>query len=147
MATGKQHTRATLALTAVSATVCHIYDLSQLHTLGVVTGVFLRPDLDVEKGNITYAYMRKIGLEWLWSAWWRRYAVVCQHRSVVSHSIPFGTLIRFFYFFWPALLVMAFVPGSVFYWSPVVGLMAADALHVVMDIYTEIVAGLKRLRK
>lgn len=143
MPAGKYHFRATLILTAVSGVVCYRYGLSQWHTLGIATGTILTPDLDVDKGCISHKIVRSIPvvgvpLVKLWTWYWTPYGKIAKHRSVLSHTL-FGSIIRFCYAFW----WYALMPRSHLYYAYVVGLMISDAAHIIMDIATEIIEGIK----
>ncbi len=116
-------------------------------SVGCLAGLLLSPDLDIDKGNISYRIIRRSmgclpGL--LWKLFWMPYARFIPHRSWMSHGPIVGTLLRLIYLFGaPALLwgLVSFVtPMPVFAapqlpWLPymVLGLMAADTLHTVMD--------------
>lgn len=146
MANGRTHAITTLILAGASAIYCQHNDLTQWHTVGIVSGVLIGPDLDVDGGNISNKILRSVPVVggamdgfWLW--YWRLYAEFMQHRGLLSHSFVVSTLFRYACAFWPMLLI----PGAVMYWEFLYGLMLSDALHIVLDMITEFKASAKRL--
>ena len=144
MPNGVTHARATVALAIVSASVCAYTGETQYHTLGVAAGLFLHPDMDIDAGNITNSYIRNVPvigsvLESVWSWYWKPYAVFAKHRGLISHSLILSTMIRMLYALW----WLVAVPGAHFYYAFAVGLMASDAAHIVMDMFTEFVDGFR----
>jgi uncharacterized metal-binding protein len=141
---GKQHAKVTATLALVSVAVCYRYDFTQYHSLGVAAGLFLHPDMDIDAGNITNSYIRNVPvigsvLESVWSWYWKPYAVFAKHRGLISHSLILSTMIRLLYALW----WLVAVPGAHFYYAFAVGLMASDAAHIVMDMFTEFVDGFR----
>lgn len=110
-------------------------------TVGVLSGLVLSPDLDVDGGFIGMAHLRRIGcvggvLSGLWRVYWYPYAKIIPHRSHISHSVLFGTLLRVFYLIFPLLVANFFgVPMSIPQWFGMwfLGLCLSDALHIFMD--------------
>jgi uncharacterized metal-binding protein len=112
-------------------------------TGGVLAGLVLTPDLDVDNGNISRRIVRRsAGLvpAFFWSLFWFPYARIMPHRSHLSHMPVLGTSLR--------LLYIAILPAMVFWlsggllapfdlpmwgWWAFAGLVMADTLHFVMD--------------
>lgn len=133
MSDGRTHTAATLGLSLAYATAdWHI-------ALWILGGIFLSPDLDVEKGYIGFFYLRKIfpPLYYFWRYYWFLYSKFVPHRSWISHSPIISTLIRVAYLMGPFELVYYYYWGT---WFPIPmemlrGLVFSDILHIVMDFF------------
>lgn len=135
MPSGRIHTVSTLAVAA-----CTIPLAEPALTAGVLTGLILSPDLDVDDGFIGLAHIRRIGcvggvLSGIWRAFWYPYSKLVPHRSHISHSIIFGTAFRVMYLFIPVLAVNLFIPFGLPSWFGMwfVGLCISDAVHIFMD--------------
>jgi uncharacterized metal-binding protein len=67
-------------------------------TVGILSGLVISPDLDVDHGFIGLAHLRRlpggIVVSYAWRAFWYPYSKIVPHRSHISHSIIFGTLAR-----------------------------------------------------
>ncbi len=114
---------------------------------GCLAGLLLSPDLDIDRGNISYKMVRNsMGClpGALWKLFWWPYARLIPHRSLLSHGPLIGTLLRLVYLFAvPALLwglaslavPLPELPIPRWSWLPyaMIGLAASDALHSVMD--------------
>ncbi len=128
MPSGKFHALATTALAGVSLATCFMVGAPQVITLGIISGLILTPDLDVDNGSLALSIVRKapkdiiriitksrtasgIALEIgkllsdSYRLFWRRYAVDQKHRGCnirkwqVSHAPIIGTLDRVVYIF------------------------------------------------
>jgi uncharacterized metal-binding protein len=108
-----------------------------LVTEGVLTGLLISPDLDVDSGCIHHAIIRQtfgevIGLAW--ELYWWPYAKAFKHRGV-SHWFIIGTLTRLIYLapLWVVLPILGFQLWTYdnLYW--VLGLVLADGLHGLLD--------------
>lgn len=75
---------------------------------GTLMGVFVGPDLDVDEGNISNYYIKKLFYinSW-WRVFWRPYRIGFRHRGFFSHSPILSTILRILYIFFP-LFVMLF---------------------------------------
>ena len=165
MPDGRSHARATIALAAVTALTVSQVDAvtvsftaqgwinsatlqpSQWITAGVAVGVLVTPDLDLDAGFYSNYLLRRLPvvgdvLERVWSLYWRPYAKVAKHRSIMSHSFAVSTAIR------AAWLAPAFLwLSSGILWQVLLGMMLADALHIALDLLTEFRDGWRLLRK
>lgn len=110
MPSGKIHDATTTALAVTAATTLF---LDRVHALddpfsvvaygtGFVVGLFIGPDLDIDRGNSSHRRIRKtffLGplLEKLWFVFWWPYAKLVKHRSPLSHAPILGTLLRMGY--------------------------------------------------
>ena len=115
---------------------------------GCLSGLLLSPDLDIDHGNISYKIVRdSVGClpGALWKLFWWPYARLIPHRSLLSHGLLVGTLLRLLYLFavpwllWClASLLAPLPPLPIPHWSwlpyAVAGLIASDSLHSVMDV-------------
>lgn len=136
MPNGMTHTAATLLLAGATLPLANT-----AITAGVLTGVLVSPDLDVDGGNISLYHLRRVGciggvLSGVWRAYWYPYAKLTPHRSHISHSVLFGTMLRVFYLIFPFLVANFFgVPMAIPQWFGMwfLGLCLSDALHILMD--------------
>lgn len=136
MPNGKVHTYATVALALASIPAT---DLPL--TMGVLSGLALSPDADVDHGFIGMAHLRRVwfigpALSGLWRLFWWPYSKIVPHRSHISHSIFFGTALRVGYLLLPVLAINMMgvplhLPAGFGHWF--IGLCLSDALHIVMD--------------
>ena len=60
MSSGRVHQKATVILAGVSVAFCYHYDWTQWHSVGVLSGLVLTPDLDVDHGSISNHTVRSI---------------------------------------------------------------------------------------
>lgn len=136
MPSGRTHTLAT-GLLAVGTLPLGDVGL----TAGVLAGLIISPDLDVDEGFIGLAHLRRVGcvgnvLSGIWRAFWYPYSKLVPHRSHISHSIFFGTVARVGYLVLPILLANFFgLPLAIPSWFGMwfIGLCLSDALHIIMD--------------
>lgn len=141
---GNVHTTATIALAAGLGVAAYYNGLPVLPLAGgVLAGLLLTPDLDVDRGCISNKYARKAGclVGFLWRLYWWPYSRLMPHRSALSHAPVLGTLLRLVYLLglpllaWWLISQAAHWPALPAWWSyPVIGLMAADGLHWAMDV-------------
>ena len=137
MPSGRTHTMATIALGVGSL----LTGQDTAVTVGILSGILLSPDLDVDEGNISLAHLRRVPfvgktLALAWRFYWLPYALAAPHRSHISHSLIFGTLARVGYILIPVLAINFIgvplsIPAGFGMW--LIGLALADALHIFMD--------------
>lgn len=151
------HAKATLVLAAPAAIFAGVTTGSLQNALacgiGVLFGILLSPDLDMnQKTRSEYVVSRYLGrlIGWLWYLFWLPYAKAVPHRHAISHWPVISTLIRLLYILtlsfplwclvsWLATGSLAILPLSEIgrvsglLWG-ILGLMAADALHYLMDV-------------
>lgn len=153
MPKGSVHAKATLALAAAGGYITYQagHPWTQVLALagGVLAGLLLTPDLDVDDGCISNAVVRRSfgkRLERLWRLFWRPYALLIPHRSRLSHLPLLGTALRLAYLATLPALALFFASASPAAggivssptfpawtaWS-VGGLTLADTLHFLMD--------------
>lgn len=136
MPSGKTHTITTIGLALGS--VCAF---EPALTVGILTGLIISPDQDVDDGFIGLYHLRRIpvigkALSLAWQIFWKPYSKVVPHRSTISHSIFFGTVLRVGYLVLPILILNYFglpvhLPEKFGQW--LVGLCLSDALHIILD--------------
>lgn len=158
MSTGKVHTQASLMMSAgFLVGTLFTRDVSDVeYAIGALVGTILTPDLDVDKGFVGDAYVKaRFGnvAYRLWRACWHFYRRSVKHGSELSHFPVLGTLFRLAYLFFfsiilPTYALAIFFPidptTEIFWWynlvmshpKIIIGLMASDAHHYVMDIAT-----------
>jgi uncharacterized metal-binding protein len=140
MPLGKQHTAATIALAWITAISGGAYAIKTgdaaplLLAPGVLAGLMLTPDLDVDDGSISDKHARKLGclFGWVWYWYWRPYAWVMKHRGA-SHWPVIGTMVRVAYAFWWMVFIPSAWPLREWALWPVGALILTDCLHVAMD--------------
>ena len=137
MPNGRTHTAATVMLAVGTLPLAN-----PPLTAGVLSGLILSPDLDVDDGFIGLAHLRRIGyigglLAGFWRAFWYPYSKIVPHRSHISHSVFFGTALRVGYLAIPLLALSFFVHIPVKSWVGIwfIGLCLSDALHIFMDYF------------
>ena len=110
--------------------------------LGCALGVILTPDLDVKGTRADNLVRNKIGYipALVWGILWNPYSKLIPHRSIWSHGLIIGTVIRLLYMAVPmALLGILPTPGP-FLNRMILGLFISDNLHIGADF---IVSGIK----
>lgn len=111
---------------------------------GFATTMFVNPDLDLNT-----RFPRRKPWKWLWWVYWYPYSRFMKHRSVGSHFPVISTLIRVAYLTLPFLFLMFVLDiewwydGNIFSFIvfAVIGMIASDTIHAVMDVVT---TGFKR---
>ena len=136
MPSGRVHTVTTIGL---AVGTCLIVPVPV--TVGILSGLILSPDLDVDDGFIGLAHLRHLPavgniVSGLWQAFWYPYSRLTPHRSHISHSIFFGTCLRVAYLLLPLLAINFFgvpikLPTGFGAWF--IGLCLSDALHIILD--------------
>lgn len=136
MPSGRVHTVTTLMLAVGSLPMA-----DPALTVGIVSGLILSPDLDVDEGFIGLSHLRHVpfvgtSLAWLWRAFWWPYSKTVPHRSAISHAPFVGTALRVGYLSLPLLAVNVMgvpmtLPTGLGHWF--IGLVLADALHILLD--------------
>lgn len=135
MPSGHVHTMTTVALAALSLPVGE-----PSLTSGILTGLIVSPDLDVDGGFLGMAHLRRVPvvgglLSFAWQVYWYPYAKIVPHRHYISHSIFFGTCLRVAWLMMPLLIAnyhgLDVRLDGFGHWF--VGLVLADALHIVLD--------------
>lgn len=147
MPNGATHAKATVALAIAGGFLSYQLGHSGLHALaftgGALAGLVLTPDLDVDRGCISYEIVRQSAgrpAGWLWKTYWRPYGKLIRHRSKLSHLPLVGTALRLAYLAVLPALVIWYASGAPprpafpdwALWA-VGGLALADALHYLMD--------------
>jgi uncharacterized metal-binding protein len=113
MPSGFAHSSSTIILSGVVAGAMLALDyqpeLVTSATIGVLAGLFIGPDWDVDGGNISDYHARKsLGVlpAAIFSFWKAPYAIALRHRSFTSHFPIISTLVRIAYIFFPILIVL-----------------------------------------
>jgi len=147
MATGKQHTRASLfaaiptgvAIGVATGDAC----AGIAATAGCLAGILLTPDLDqIGISKSEWALVRRLGpIGFLWMAFWMPYTII-RHRHWLSHAPVIGTLGRLAYLAVPSVvlwLVLGHPDVHLPPWGPnallggIAGLIVSDTLHWFFD--------------
>jgi uncharacterized metal-binding protein len=119
-------------------------------SIGALAGIILTPDLDVDRGSRSNHYVRKFAgvvVETLWRLYWKPYALLVKHRSIWSHGPILSTAIRLAY--------LAVLPAILWWWAGlpvprletwmlwvILGLVAADSVHALLDWFDSKLGGL-----
>jgi len=138
MPSGRTHAEITLAAAGLTY-AWGIYSgdppfLAAAAAGGCVSGVLFNPDLDVI-GTRADRFFRDLGMipAILWGLLWYPYSTLIPHRSILSHGLIMGTLIRIAYIMVPLyLLGLRIIPAPEI-GRAAVGLLIADNLHIGAD--------------
>ena len=129
--------------------VTNLHGSPYLYAFGVVVGLLVTPDLDLDNGNYSDTLIRKVSTpaQILWRVAWTPYGRAIPHRSKLSHFPFLGTILRigyvFFilnvgnlisyfimnYFGWIDTVLLVFLWN----WSFFFGLAHADIIHWAVD--------------
>lgn len=149
MPSGRIHSTATVMLAAAGVYLSLRSGSPAAQTIalsaGVLTGLVLTPDLDVDEGCTSTRIIRQTFGRFaarLWYLFWLPYSLAIPHRSSLSHFPILGTAIRLGYVAALPLLVY-FLAGLPFRLPPLpvetawaaAGLALADLLHFLMDTF------------
>ena len=157
MSAGTVHTKSSLILAGgflIGGLVARESTLGYI--VGSLIGIFINPDNDVDAGTVTHKYLRKrLGwwAEMLWNIIWRPYRKSLKHGGDLSHFPVISTLGRIAYLFFflvviPEIILYFIFPMNFLYeikwwinvllinYRVVIGLMAADLIHYVLDVST-----------
>lgn len=110
------------------------------YVAGCLVGLLVMPDMDVNGGNISDFFIRKMSrlAQGFWRAFWHPYAILVPHRHFISHFPVVGTALRIGYIFLIINIIMAvsnllFDTVSRIYWiwdwSFFTGLAHVDIVH------------------
>lgn len=148
MPDGRTHTTASIIAAPITgAAALFITDPlpAVVIATGVLAGILIGPDLDVDGGNYSMAVIRRtplIGrmLAIMWRAFWWPYSKLASHRGF-SHWPLIGTIGRLIYIAIPVFILTAAVNTTVFIptWvgelAPffVAGMTISDLIHIIMD--------------
>lgn len=158
MSSGKVHTVASLLMSGGFLTgTLFTRDLTDVdYAVGALVGTVLTPDLDVDKGFVGDLYVKQrfgfVAYK-VWRGIWHFYRRSVKHGSELSHFPVLGTVFRLAYLFFFAIVIPSVLLSVLFgvdaeaeiawwagvmreHWKVVVGLMAADTHHYIMDIAT-----------
>lgn len=163
MSSGKTHSKASVFLSTgfvigfmISGRVDLVYC-----SIGSLIGVFITPDLDLNKNIVNGSFIKKnVGELFLniWKRFWKRYALFCKHGGNISHLPVFGTYGRLLY-----ILMMGVLPFYLLYflilfslnyhfslmnelmwWCKIMfgswytlGLISSDLIHYALDKLTK----------
>jgi uncharacterized metal-binding protein len=147
---GITHSKATVVLAISGSILSHYMGHTPTETIaltgGVLTGLVVTPDLDVDVGCISKRIVRRSAgrlAAWLWAMLWLPYAKIMPHRSHLSHLPLVGTSIRMVYLaiFWALLFWLTGIGDArldfpLWGWWAFGGLVLADTLHYLMDTLT-----------
>lgn len=127
------------------------------YSVGAMIGVMVSPDWDVDRGFIGDMYVRRLGsiAEFVWDSFLYVYRRSIKHGSPVSHWPILGTLGRIIYTYTilifvptlmasfimtPNIVLPLVVLDHVFFITShskiLIGLMASDAIHYILDLVT-----------
>lgn len=126
--------------------------------IGSLIGVFLSPDLDVDRTYIGNSILKKRVGTWAergWSLLWYFYRGSIKHGSELSHLPILSTIVRFAYLYlfviiFPYTIFELVAPGAwdvqtelswwftflTSHYKLILGLMGSDLIHYVLDILT-----------
>lgn len=114
--------------------------------VGFLIGLFVEPDLDCVGSTYSEWYFERTfgGIpSFFWFAYWKPYAKIIPHRSILSHLPVLSTFIRLVYLLWIPVGLLQFVhPNWIFVaqrnWMFLVfvfiGLCLNDTAHYMTDV-------------
>ena len=148
MPSGKIHAGITLATAVVTYTIGTTSGDSPEHAvataLGCISGILLTPDLDIKGTRADKIVRKEAGFipAVIWGMLWNPYSALIPHRSILSHGLLLGTLIRIIYIAVP-LALLGILPGP----GPIInrmilGLVLSDNMHIGADF---LVSGIKSI--
>lgn len=146
---GKVHSALTLATASGVIAPYAIVQLNgnpYMYVAGCLVGLLVMPDMDVDNGNISDYFIRKVSrpAQWLWRLFWTPYALLVPHRHSISHMPILGTLVRIGYIF-TVLNIVSLIWWMIFNiidtvsfiwiwnWSFFFGLAHVDTIHWMAD--------------
>ena len=146
MPAGRVHTKHTIVASVIILCWAPIdVRTSILASIGCLSGVLLSPDLDVDNGNISMYFLRRVHplLSWTWKKYWLPYARLIKHRSRISHLPILSTAIRLLYIV-PAIYFVIFISSElglkfstnldiISLLSFFLGLAVSDSIHWLAD--------------
>ena len=149
MPNGIVHTRATMITTvavgALSVCLGATPEQSFIISSGALLGTIVSPDNDVDEGFMGFHIVRVLcgdAASILYQLYWRPYALICNHRGIVSHTPIVSTIIRMVYLFAP-LLIIVFTLNYEYGRSLLsllitlfFGLCVSDCVHILLDFVT-----------
>lgn len=140
MPSGKSHTQATVTTSILVLFLVKPIETALFVSLGCLIGIVVSPDLDVDVGHYGFRIIRMLFGDWVYKVWklyWKPYAKIMKHRSVLSHFPILSTIIRFLYLFSPIFLILWSIHPQIqlnlwILWV-FLGLCLVDAIHASMD--------------
>jgi len=148
MPSGEIHAVITLATASLTYTLAvnngEPPTLAVLTALGCSLGVVLNPDLDIRGTRADKIIRTETGFipAIIWGLIWNPYSYFIPHRSILSHGLIIGTIIRLLYIAVPlALLGIRLSQGPILN-RIILGLFISDNLHIGADYF---VTGIKTI--
>lgn len=159
MSSGRVHKNASIILaTGFTLSGIFMFDISGIwYAIGSLIGIIYTPDWDVDGGFIGDFYVKKLGptAEKIWDGFIWLYRKSLKHGSPLSHWPIIGTVGRILYTYLLLFVVPYLIYWIIFHphvnlieklgwfvwlcldnWRVVLGLMASDFIHFILDIVT-----------
>ena len=147
MPSGRVHSAATVVLAVSGAWITYPSGAPAAQvvalTSGILTGLVLTPDLDVDQGSYSAHVVRRAfgrRAAQLWILFWLPYSLLIPHRSHISHMPILGTLLRLAYVaaipllaYWLAGMPFDLPPLPAAWPWAAAGLALADIAHFLLD--------------
>lgn len=113
--------------------------------VGCAAGLLLTPDLDIV-GSRADGLIRRTGFipAVIWGILWYPYSALLSHRSIWSHGLIIGTVIRVIYVAIPLLIIGVNLRPWPYLIRGIIGLTISDNLHIGADF---LVSGLKTINR
>lgn len=141
MPSGETHAVISLVTASLTYTLATISgeppSLAVLTALGCALGVIVNPDLDIKGTRADKLIRKETGFipAVMWGLIWNPYSYFIPHRSIISHGLIIGTVIRLLYIAVPlALLGILPKPGPILN-RIILGLIISDNLHIGADFF------------
>lgn len=146
MAAGRIHNQALCLIAPVAALSLGAstfdIDAAALVGLGVMSGIWLTPDLDIDdpvSSHWIVGVWFGRGPRALWRILWWPYGKAIPHRSYVSHTPVISTLFRLLYLHIALQLLTVgrfhFLSTNIYLWWWIIGLILADFTHWALDVF------------
>ncbi len=145
MAKGRTHQLATVGLLALEGAALALPGSPKIELgcimAGTALGLVITPDLDIDRGSVSLATLRRIWivgplLALAWRIIWQPYAWLVPHRHWLSHAPLISTALRLIYL--GVILALLGLPAWVLpaAWLGLLfaGLAMSDVVHWLMDM-------------
>lgn len=148
MPSGKTHAVITLATASLTYTLATFSgeppSLAVLTAFGCTLGVIVNPDLDIKGTRADKLIRKETGFipAVAWGLFWNPYSYYIPHRSIISHGLIIGTVIRLLYIAVPLALLGALPKFGPVLNRVILGLIISDNLHIGADYF---VTGIKKI--
>lgn len=147
MPNGKTHAKITTVVSVLIPMAAISYGVPVLSSIvmciGATLGLAINPDLDLSENRVRNDVRHPVRniIKTIWDLYWFPYGRLIHHRSLVSHSPIFGTLIRSIYMS-PIIFSIIYILSQIMPDRSIfnifvllfIGLCISDIFHIVADV-------------